>query len=76
LSKSEKMVEVFRAGSEMEALVIQSLLESYGIPSLLQANAAPSVHVFTIDGMGEARVMVRESMAAKARKLIEGKDDV
>ncbi len=73
MSKEEKLVEVYRSTSEMEAQVIKSLLESYEIPSLLQSNAAPSVHMFTVDGMGEVKVMVWESMAERARKLIKGK---
>jgi len=74
LSKGEEMVAVYRAVGEMEAQVIKGLLESYGIPCLLKSHAAPSVHMLTVDGMGEVTVMVWESMAEKARKLIEGKD--
>ena len=70
MSKSEKLVEVYKAASEMEAQVIKSLLESYGIPCFLKSHAAPSVHIFTIDGMGEVRVMVLDSMADRARELI------
>ena len=73
---NEQLVEVYRARGEAEAQVIKGLLESYDIPCLLQSNAAPSVHMFTVDGMGEVRVMVRESMAAEAKKLIEGEADV
>ena len=70
MSKNEKMVEVYRARNEMEAQVIRSLLESYDIPCLLKSNAAPSVHMFTMDGMAEVRVMVLDSMADRARELI------
>ena len=66
------MVEVYKTSGEMEAQVIKGLLESYGIPCFLKSNAAPSVHMFTVDGMGEVRVMVWEHMADKARELIEG----
>ncbi len=72
MSKGEKFVEVYRSSSEMEAQVIKSLLDSYGIPCLLRSNAAPSVHMFTVDGMGEVRVMVAASMAERARELIRG----
>ena len=71
MSKSEEIVEVYQAKGEIEAQVIKGLLESYGVPCLLKSTAAPSVHTFTVDGMGEVKVMVRESMAEKARKLIE-----
>ena len=72
MSKDRKLVEVYKSASEMEAQVIKGLLESYGIPCLLKSNAAPSVHVFTVDGMGEVRVMVQDSMLARARELIKG----
>jgi len=75
LNSSQKLVEVYRATGEIEAQVIKGLLESYGIPCLLQSHAASSVHVFTVDGMGEVRVMVLESMAEEAKRLTEGKDD-
>ncbi len=76
MSKGEKLVEVYRAASEMEAQVIKSLLESFGIPCLMKSNAAPSVHIFTVDGMGEVKIMVWASMAEKARELLKGGDNV
>ena len=75
MSNSQKLIEVYQANGEMEAQVIKGLLESYGIPCLLKSKAAPSVHTFTVDGMGEVKVMVRESMAEEAKKLIRGKDN-
>ena len=71
LSKSKQIVEVYQARGEMEAQVIKGLLESYGVPCFLKSTAAPSVHTFTVNGMGEVKVMVRASMAEKARKLIK-----
>ncbi|MDP2916599.1 MAG: DUF2007 domain-containing protein, partial [Dehalococcoidia bacterium] len=61
---------------EMEAQVIKGLLESSGIPCLLKSLAAPSVHVFTVDGLGEVKILVKESMAEEARRLIQGEADV
>ena len=58
MKKDEAMVEVYRATGEMEAQIIKSLLESYGIPSLIKSNAAPSVHVIMADGLGIFNVMV------------------
>ena len=76
MNKPKKMVEVYRAAGEAEALIIKSLLESNGIPCLLSSNAAPSVHAFAIDGMGQVKVMVWESMAEEAKGLIEGEGHV
>ena len=70
MSRKEKLVEVYKATNEMEAQVIKSLLESYDIPCFLKSNAAPSVHMFTINGMGEVKVMVWDSMADRAKELI------
>jgi len=75
MSEREPLTEVYRAAGEMEALIIKGLLESNGIPCFLKSNAAPSVHVLTIDGMGEVSIMVRESMAEEAKKLIIGEGD-
>jgi hypothetical protein len=70
MAKQLKLVEVYRAFGEAEALIIKSLLESNGIQSMLKSHAAPSIHVFTVDGMGEYKVMVSESKAEAARRLI------
>ncbi len=72
MRESEKLIEVYKAASDMEAQVIRGLLESYGISCLLKSKVAPSVHMFAIGGMGEVRVMVRDSMVEKARELIRG----
>jgi hypothetical protein len=70
MTKQLKLAEVYRAYGEAEALIIKSLLESNGIQCLLKSHAAPSVHVFTVDGMGEVKVMVEESRVKDAKRLI------
>ena len=60
----------------MEAQVIKGLLESCGIPSLMQGNAAMSMQPFVMDGMGEVNIMVAEAQADEARKIIEANADV
>ena len=76
MAKEIKLVEVYRASGEAEALIIKSLLESNGIHCLLKSHAAPSVHVFTVDGMGEYKVMVNENRAEEARRLIGEQESV
>ncbi|MGD9116718.1 MAG: DUF2007 domain-containing protein [Dehalococcoidia bacterium] len=70
MAEDIKLVEVYRAYGEAEALIIKSLLDSNGIACILKSHAAPSVHVFTVDGMGEVKVMVEASKADAAKKLI------
>ena len=75
MKNRDKMVEICKAPNEMEAKVIKSLLESYDIPCFLKSHAAPSVHLSTVDGMGEVKVMVLESMADEAKSLIKSEDN-
>jgi len=72
LSRSKELVAVYKAAGELEAQVIKGLLESNGISCFLKSHAAPSVHVLTVDGLGEVKVMVWDSMAEEAKRLIEG----
>ncbi|MBI4187311.1 MAG: DUF2007 domain-containing protein [Chloroflexi bacterium] len=74
MSRGEELVTVYRAKGEAEAQIIRGLLESHGIPCLLKSHAAPSVHAFAVDGMGEVKVMVRKSMADEAGELVQGED--
>ena len=71
MNKGKELVEVYKATGEAEALIIKGLLESNGIPCLLKSLAAPSVHAFAVDGMGEVSVMVVQSMVEKANRLIQ-----
>jgi hypothetical protein len=73
-TKNDKLVEVYKARTEMEAQVIRGLLESFGINSVLRSNSAPSVHMFTMDGLAEVKVMVLQSRADEARRLILDKN--
>jgi hypothetical protein len=65
------MIEVYRAAGEAEAYIIKGLLESNGIPSALKYHTVPAV----FDSIGEVRVMVNESMAEEAKKLISREDN-
>ena len=70
VSKHKQMVEVYRAAGELEAHVIKGLLESYGIPCLLRGEAARTIYGLTVDGIGEVKIMVWDSMAEEAKRLI------
>jgi hypothetical protein len=66
------MVEVYRAVGEAEATIIKGLLEANGIPCFLKSTSG----VFAIRGVGEVRVMVDESMAEEAKRLLVRNDNV
>jgi hypothetical protein len=62
--------EVARAGDQAEALVLQSLLEAYGIRVILRTHLAQSVHPFAVGGQGEVRLLVPRASAAESRLLL------
>jgi hypothetical protein len=62
--------EVARARDQAEALVIQSLLQAYGIRVVLRTHVAPSVHPFTVGDQGEVRILVPRDDAAEGRLLL------
>ena len=66
---------MYRAFGEAQAEIVKGMLESFGIPCLLRSLAAPSVHPFAVDGLGEYRLMVPQSRAEEARELVRGTED-
>jgi len=64
-----RLVSVHRCDSA-EAVVVKSLFESEGIPTLLRSRIAHSVHPFTIGAQGEIVVLVPASEAARSRSLL------
>jgi hypothetical protein len=75
LNRNSELVEIYVARGEAEANIIKGLLDSYGIPNLLKAQASPSVHVFAVDGMGQVAILVRAEDADDARELIKGEQE-
>ncbi len=63
------LVEVHRC-DQAEALVVRSLLESEGIPTLLRSLLAQSVHPFSVGAQGEIVVMVPEADAPRSRLIL------
>lgn len=65
----QKLVVVYKAAGELEAQVIRSKLTSSGIPAILQ-NEALGTMGFTVDGLGEFRVLVSEGWEKEARSVL------
>jgi hypothetical protein len=58
--KDLKLRELTRVMGPVEAEVIRNFLESQGIPCILRGQMVQSIYPFSVDGMGELRVMVSE----------------
>lgn len=63
------LVELHRC-EQAEALVIKSLFESHGIPTVLRSPLAQSVHPFTVGDQGALVILVSKEHAATARRLL------
>ena len=68
--RRDEWVTVYRAWGETECNIVAGLLKSSGIPCFSEGTAAPSVHPFTIDGLGEIRIKVSRENAFAAQHLI------
>jgi hypothetical protein len=67
---ADGLVEVRRC-DHAEAMVVKSLLESEGIPTLLRSRLVSSVHPFTVGAQGEVVILVTARDAARAaRRLV------
>ena len=64
-----KLVSVF-SGNYLQAQIVKGRLESEGVPSLLRYEGAGLVYGITVDGLGEARVMVPEDLAQEAQAIV------
>jgi hypothetical protein len=64
-----KLVSVY-SGNYLQAQIVKGRLESEGVPSLLRYEGAGLVYGVTVDGLGEARVMVPEALAEEAKAIV------
>jgi len=68
LHQEKELVTVFDTSDEAEAMVVQGLLESNGVESLLANLEAPQD---VLPGVGGVALRVRPSDAEEARAIIE-----
>ena len=62
---------IFRTASNIEASIVQALLDSHGIESVRTSGPPAGLFPFTVNPMGETRVSVREEEAEDAVRVIE-----
>jgi len=74
MSGKDKLVAIYNA-KQIEAQIIKGRLENEGIPVLLSYDSSSLVFGFTIDGLGEVKIMVPERFAEQAREILKVKYD-
>lgn len=70
-SNQPGLVEVCVTSGLLQAEIIKGKLEVNDIPVLLEYESLGPVMGFTVDGLGQVRVMVPEDKAEMARALLE-----
>jgi len=63
---------VYRTWSDLEAQLIKGLLEFYGIPVRLSTDISHMLYPFTVDGLGETRILVPREAEDEAQDIIAG----
>jgi ribonuclease III len=66
-----ELIVIFRTASNIEASVVQALLDSHGIESVRTSAPPASLFPFIVNPMGETRVSVRDDDAEEAVRIIE-----
>jgi ribonuclease-3 len=62
---------IFRTQSDIEANVVEALLDSHGVESLRTAGPTPGLFPFSLNPLGETAISVRSSDALDAVRIIE-----
>jgi len=68
------LVDVWHSYGEMDSQLIRALLDSHGIESMLSGESLRLTHGFTVDGLAEVKILVREEDATRARDIIASLD--
>ena len=66
----EKWEVACRASGMTNANIVAGRLKTEGIPTRLKYEAVGAIYAITIDGLGEVKVMVPESLLDKAREVL------
>ena len=72
----DAVVEVWRTWGEAEANIVKGLLESLGIPCAIRGESTRITHGFTLDGLAEVRILVREEDRPRALEAISKAGDM
>jgi len=63
---------VYRTWSDLEAQLIKGILELYGIPVRLATDISHTLYPFTVDGLGETRILVPLAAEGEAHVILAG----
>ena len=64
-------VEIHRTHDNIEAELIKGILENKAIDTILKSHVVRFLYPFTVDGLGEVRILVPEDRLEAARRIIK-----
>ena len=67
----DKVVELTRTQSEIEAGIIRGILAESGIDCVLVTQVPHNIYPFTVDGLAVIQIKVLDSQLEAARSLLE-----
>lgn len=62
---------IFRTQSDIEANVVEALLDSHGVQTMRTAGPTPGLFPFSVNPLGETQISVRDEDAADAVRIID-----
>ena len=65
------LIVIFRTQSDIEANVVEALLDSHGVETLRTAGPTPGLFPFSLNPLGETQISVRAEEAAEAVRIID-----
>ena len=71
MNDKEKLVTIYRCGTNVEASIIRDLLENEGIPCMLTNETISTIYPIGNSLLGEIQVLVFEKDSEKALAIIE-----
>lgn len=63
---------IYRTWSDLEAQLIKGILEEYGIPVSLATDISHMLYPFTLNGLGETRILVPHEALDEAQDILAG----
>lgn len=63
---------IYRTWSDLEAQLIKGILEEYGIPVSLATDISHMLYPFTLNGLGETRILVPPEAEDEAQDILAG----
>lgn len=66
----DEPVVIYTAQGEFEETQVRTFLAAHGVPSTVRGEALRKTHALTLDGLGQAEILVAPEHADEARRLL------